>query len=80
MAENIHGFEIQDEFEQDIASLNFDDELRVSSQTVPEGYEIIGVYMSNASSGFGLDEEDCEQQSVHSFGFIVWRPNPNAKQ
>ena len=52
--------------------------MRISKYTIPEGYEIIGVYMSNASSGIGLTEE-IDEQSVHSFGFIIWQPNPNAK-
>ena len=35
---------------------------------IPDGHEIIGLYMSTA----GLTEH------IQSLGFMLWRPNPNA--
>ena len=38
------------------------------SKIIPDGYEIIGIY--------GDQTED----RLKSFGFIIWKPNPDAKK
>ena len=38
------------------------------TQDIPEGQEIIGLYMSKAG----------DPEWIQSLGFILWEPNPNA--
>ena len=45
-------------------------QLNWTTYEVPEGHEIIGIYMSKKSIGSEYKE------SIEALGFILWKPNP----
>ena len=57
---------------------NLDTEEIKSCLKIPEGWEIIGLY---TGKGFGgkTTHYDALDRSFSSFGFIIWKPNPQAK-
>ena len=77
-ATEMFGIKLVDTDDQVVAIVNYEKEAEFTTYNVPEGYEIIGCYMSMAGCGYALTDYE-NDAAINCFGFVLWKPNPNAR-